>query len=186
MNFDLENHRKEFPHTAVQIVEDRLAGIWMIGNMYKRVVGYHGEYPPGYVKRVYSLFPNRKSTLHLFSGSLVSGENEYTLDVNPENHPEVEGKAEEVEKYFPPDSFDLVLADPPYTSHDAEIYGYLLPNIPKVMRSLHEIVERGGIVVWLSTKPPMYRKDQWQLAGIVGLHCGTNRAFRSVIFMRAI
>ena len=184
MEFDIENHRREFPHTAVQIVEGRLYGVFLIGNMYKRKIPFHGSYPPHYLDRIYSLFPNRKSTLHLFSGAVIAGPNEYTLDISPEFNPDVLGNAEEVDNYFPPESFNLVLADIPYTTKDCEIYGCKMPNVPKTIRALSEIVEAGGIVVWLSTKIPMYRKDQWNFAGVVGLHCGTNRAFRAITFLR--
>jgi hypothetical protein len=188
VNFDIDNHRKEFPHTAVQIVEGRLYGIWMIGNNYKRPNGYYGEYPPHYVDRVRSLFPEREHILHLFSGSIQSQDGrEHTFDIQETGfHPEVIGRAEEVHKHFMPESFELVMADPPYSPSDAAAYGTKMPNIPAALRSLHDVVKTGGVVVWLSTRPPMYRKDEWNLVGVVGLHCGTNRSFRSIIFLEKI
>lgn len=190
MNFDVKNHKKEFPHAAVQIVEGRLYGVWMQGNFYKRKVEFHGAYPPSYIDRVFSLFPNRKSVLHLFSGSVAADPCrntvvEYTLDISSEFNPDVVGKAEEVDHFFPPESFDLGLADPPYTTTDAAIYGHPMPNIPKVTRALRQVMKKGGIVAWISTKPPMYRKVEWDLAGLVMFHVGTNRAVRCVTFLRA-
>ena len=35
-------------------------GIWGIGNNYKGS-GYHGSYPPGYLKRVMSMFPDAEN-----------------------------------------------------------------------------------------------------------------------------
>lgn len=188
MNFDIENHRKEFPHTAVQIVEGRLYGIWMIGNNYKRPNGYYGEYPPHYVDRVRSLFPDKTHMMHLFSGSIQSSDpDEWTVDVQETGfYPMTVCRAEEVHTKFKPDAFNIVLADPPYSPADAKAYGTKMPNIPAVLRSLHHVVTPGGVVVWLSTRPPMYRKDEWSLAGVVGLHCGTNRSFRSIIFLEKI
>lgn len=186
MRFDLIKHREQFPHSCVFEQNERIYGIWMIGNYYKRTADYHGSYPPSYLKRVLSMLPNidANNILHLFSGKVNSPG--ITFDVKPELHPDLVGDAHKISEYFPPNRFDLVLADPPYTKRDASIYGTSLPTTWKVMRGLYEIVKPGGLVVWLCTSPPLYRKEMWSLKGLIGMHVGTNKVFRSVVFMESL
>ena len=82
--------------------------------------------------------------------------------------------------------FDLVLADPPYSSKDAEVYGTPMPNRAKVMRALARVTRPGGNLVWLDTRWPMHRKDQWRCWGHVALVRSTNHRVRLVsMFERA-
>ena len=179
MNYDIQNHLKEFPNAVVTEKQGRLYGIWMIGNNYKRTSNYYGSYPPSYLKRVYSLFPNKKSILHLFAGK-VSDTTGVTVDIRKDIGTSVVADA----KHLPfVNQFDLVLADPPYTKVDAKQYKGHSPSTAAVMRELFVVVKKGGIVVWLCTHPPLYRKDMWNLLGVIGLHVGTNKRFRSVIIM---
>jgi len=162
-SWDIRNHLKSFPHAAMMVHEERLYGCWFIGNNYKRVNGYHGEYPPTYVKRVKSLFPNQKECLHVFSGSVTE---DATFDINPESKATWK--------------FDFILADPPYTLKDADIYGYKMPRKNIVMQEIRKIITNNGVLVWLDLRRPMYRKSEWKLTGTIGLDCGTNRLFRGV------
>lgn len=186
MNFNLKKHFEYFPNSALQISNERIYGIWMIGNNYQAKAGYHGEYPPSYVKRVFTLLdlPNGAEVLHLFSGSIKKElDDEYTFDINPQVNPNFCGPAEQIVRIVGNQRFDLILADPPYTPRDAEIYGYRMPNIPVVLSESVKVLKPGGMMVWLSTRPPIYRKEDWALKGLIGLHTGTNRVFRSVVFM---
>jgi hypothetical protein len=186
MKFHITNHLSKFPHSAVVRKDGRVYLFWMVGNQYKRINGYHGEYPPSYMKRVLSLFPavQEEKILHLFAGT-VKGPG-VTFDCNPDLFPDVCGNAEEVDNYFTEDSFELVMADPPYTTKDAEIYGTKMPRSHLVFQRLVKVVQKGGMVVWLSTKPPMYRKEQWRLTGFAAFHCGTNRVLRAVTFLEKL
>jgi hypothetical protein len=48
------------------ISEDgRVVGTWIMGNDYRVKSGYYGGYPAGYLKRIWSLFPDKR-TLHIF------------------------------------------------------------------------------------------------------------------------
>jgi hypothetical protein len=183
---DIANHKAQFPNSCVIEENDRIYGIWMIGNNYKRTVEYYGAYPPSYVKRVKSLLPNKKRILHLFSGMVKKERGETTFDCNPRLGPDVYGNAHNLTNYFESNSFALVLADPPYSKADAEVYGTKVPSSARVMNELYTILESNGMVVWLSTRIPMYKKIQFKLAGIIGLHTGTNRLFRAVTFLEKI
>lgn len=182
--YNIANHQKTFPHAALTIQDNRLFGVWMIGAYYKRTAPYHGSYPPTFLKRVKSLFPDNTKILHLFSGMVKKEPGETTFDINPKLGPDVYGNAEELSRYFPSNFFNLVISDPPYSSKDAAIYGTKMPRTFKVMQELAKIVTIGGYVVWLCTSPPLYRKIEWDLKGIIGLHTGTNRVFRCVVIMQ--
>lgn len=184
-SYSLTSHLEKFPQTCVVEKGSRLYGIWMIGNQYKRTSDYYGSYPPSYLDRVYSLFPNHRQVLHLFSGK-VNSEIGVRFDLREDVGADVVGDAHYISKYFPEDTFDLVIADPPYSKEDAKEYGTSLPVSWKVLREVYPIVQPDGFVVWLSTKPPMYRGDMWKLAGLIGLHVGTNKVFRAVTILQSI
>jgi len=180
---DIENHLKEFPNAVMVEKGGRIYGTWVEGNNYKSPKDYYGTYPPSYLRRVYSLIPNRGRVLHLFSGVVEEG---HTFDINPDNKPDTIGDAEHLSTYFEPDSFDLVCADPPYTKPDAKIYGYKLPVTYKVFRELYKIVRKGGLVVWLCTRIPMWRKDQWFMRGLISVYVGTNKVFRVAVILERL
>jgi hypothetical protein len=180
MTWNLKNHLTLFPNACVVEQDKRLYGIWMIGNNYKRTADYYGSYPPSYLNRVYSLFPDAKDILHLFSGK-INDTNGITVDIRKDLNVMVVANA----KQLPfKNQFDLVIADPPYSKEDAKHYKGTAPSTAAVTRELFQSVQPGGFVVWLCTHPPLYRKDQWNLAGIIGLHVGTNKRFRSVIILQ--
>lgn len=181
MNWNLDNHLTNFPNAAVVEQNNRLYGIWMIGNNYKRTSDYYGSYPPSYLKRVYSLFPDAKNILHIFSGRVNERNEGITVDIRKDVGAMVVANA----KQLPfKNQFDLVISDPPYTKEDAKKYCGTCPSTATVMRELFKSVQPRGFVVWLCTHPPLYRKDMWDLVGIIGLHVGTNKRFRSVIILQ--
>lgn len=181
---DVQNHLLEFPNVAITEKNGRVYGIWMEGNYYKRKVPYHGSYPPSFLRRVRSMFPSARNILHLFSGVVEKQAGEITVDINPALTPDVCCDVHELSKHLPAGSVELVIADPPYDKKHADIYGTMMPKTHIVMQELYKVVQEGGYVVWLCTKPPLYRKMQWNLAGVIGLHTGTNRVFRAIIILR--
>lgn len=177
----------------------RLYGTWITGNNY-RGSGYHGAYPPGYLQRVMALFPDRQAILHLFSGSLAeeqSGERfEVTFDLNRDMAPTVVGDAHRLSTYFAPHTFDLVLADPPYTHDDAVKYAKIRgeekpekwrkPHAKKILEEAHRVVKPGGFVVWLDTAWPMHSKKLWDWVGYITLIRSTNHAVRLVSIFQKV
>lgn len=159
-----------------------ILGTWAIGNTYRREKGYHGEFPPSFLNRILAMFPDKKTRLFVFSGTLDRYDG-ITVDINPALNPNIVSSVEDMP--LEASHFDLAIADPPYSDIDAKKYGYPLPSKPKCMRELARVVKPGGYLIWLDLMVPKYRNEDWKLVGIIGLYCGTNRRFRSIaIFER--
>lgn len=163
-----------------------LYGYWEIGNDYKGS-GYHGSYPPSFLKRIYSMFPEKDypRMLHLFSGSLQKEERGIRFDINPKLKPDVCGEAEKLWNYFTK-KFNLIIADPPYTEEDALKYGNPMVSRNKVVKECVKSLRKGGILVWLDMVKPMYRKDELNHIGSIGLARSTNHRVRSVFIYEKI
>ena len=176
-------YQQAFPKFPAPRADDRwLDGIWVLGNDY-RGSGYYGSYPPNYLKRVMSLFPDASSVLHLFSGSIPSGD---YLRFDIQGDADVIGDACSLSNYFDPDSFDLILADPPYSQEDAEHYGTPLVKRNKVLKECYIVLEPGGFIVWLDQVLPMFRKSELHLCGLIGIVRSTNHRFRIASFFRKL
>ena len=154
-------------------------GLWFMGNNYKGS-GYYGAYPPQYLRRVMSMFPDAERILHLFSGSLPAGD--YIRFDDKQG--DVQGNAEKLSEYFG-QQFDLILADPPYSAEDCDHYGTPMVNRNKVLRECAKVLEPDGCVIWLDQVLPMFKKTELHLCGAVGIVRSTNHRFRVVtIFKR--
>lgn len=176
-------YHKEFPKFPAPRTDKRwLDSIWVLGNDY-RGSGYYGAYPPNYLRRILSLFPDAERVLHLFSGSLPEG-NYTRFDQKPPA--DIVGNAEQLGSYIDRDSFDLILADPPYSVEDAEHYGAPMVSRNKVLTECAKVLEYGGFLVWLDQVLPMFRKDTLFLCGLIGIVRSTNHRFRvASIFRKA-
>lgn len=182
-NYHLVTH---FPESLFIGGDGRIVGTWIMGNDYRVKSQYYGGYPAGYLKRVASLFPDKKKVLHLFSGKvdteIIPGD---TVDCSGANNPTFIANAEtlsnvELSKY------DLVLADPPYSIEDCEHYGTPMVNRNKVMVNLGLRLTPGCHVVWLDQVLPMYRKDQFCIDGVIGMVKSTNHRFRVITIFRKL
>lgn len=176
-------YNKAFPKYSKQAwlsASDRwLWGIWGIGNNYKGS-GYHGSYPPGYLKRVMSMFPDAENVLHLFSGSLTDDVVGDRFDINPNLKPDICGDAHKLSELVTK-KYDLIIADPPYTNEDADHYGSPMINRNKVLKECVKILEVGGYIMWLDMTLCMYRKNELLRCISIGVERSTNHRFRQVI-----
>ena len=196
----VQNYNFAFPKYP-KLVYDKgwIYGVWMIGNYYKGS-GFYGSYPPSYVDRVMSLFPEmkEKSKVHLFSGSILKEKGWMRIDIK---YFWVYGeylRKKMVKYYYKPDligdvhkiplqnsSVDFIMADPPYTAQDAARYATKMINRFKVIKQCAMILKPGGFLIWLDTVFPMYRKVELKLIGTIGLIRSTNHRTRTVfIFQR--
>jgi len=172
----------EYPHLHYE--KGWIYGVWMLGQNYKGS-GFYGSYPPTYLDRIYALFPETEigygtRVLHLFSGSIEKEPGKTRFDINPENDPDVVGSAEEVSKHFPKDTFHVIISDPPYSKEHAEKYGYPMVNRKNVFGECYKILKPGWFMIWLDTRMPMWKKEQWKLFGTIGIIRSSNHLVRMV------
>lgn len=156
-----------------------MLGVWNIGNSYKGS-GYYGAYPPSYLKRIKSMFPDKQRALHLFSGS-VKDESATTFDMNPDLKPDEVGDAHRLSSYFKiPNLFDLILSDCPYSKEDAVHYGTPMINRFTVVKEAVKVMAKGAHLCWMDTVLPMYRKAELARVGEIMITRSTNHRVRAV------
>lgn len=172
-----------FPRSLFLSEDGRIVGTWIMGNDYRVRSGYYGGYPAGYLRRIRALFPDKRRILHLFSGrvelSALPGD---TVDINAALAPTFVDDAQTLHS-VPLDRYDLVLADPPYSTEDAERYRTTMVKRNVVMRALQR-VRPGTHIVWLDQVLPMYRKSAFDIDGVIGMVKSTNHRFRVVTVFR--
>jgi hypothetical protein len=182
----INNYKKEmsYPNSLFVGEDNRLSGIWVMGNNYKVNSSYYGGYPHGYLKRIKALFPDKRHPLHIFSGKIdTTIFNGDTVDINPDLNPTYVDDAQDLSD-VPIEKYDIILADPPYSVEDAEHYKASMIKRNKVMRALSK-AKKGTHVVWLDQVLPMYRKEDWNVIGYIGMVKSTNHRFRVItIFER--
>ena len=181
-----DNYAAAFPrYPSMWVDKGWLMGVWLFGRLYGERVDYYGTYPYGFLDRVRALFPDRRKTLHLFSGVVKPEPNEFTLDIRADLAPSVIADAHKPLP-FTSSTFDFVLADPPYTPKDAENYGTKGVNRAKIFRNLRPVVTTGGYLCWLDTMRPMYRREDWKQVGAVAVLVATNTRIRCLSIFKAV
>jgi hypothetical protein len=184
-----EGYNKAFPKYPPLTYTDKwVYGVWMIGNNYRSMTGYYGSYPPRYLDRVLSMFPDYLATriLHLFSGSLDEKTKGIRADIKDKIVlkngrvivPSIVVDAEKLTDSFLSDSFELIIADPPYSEEDAKRYGTCLVNRNKALKECYQLLVPGGFLCWLDQVKPMYRKAELSLIGTIGVDRSTNHRVR--------
>lgn len=174
----------DYPRSLFEAEDGRVVGTWIMGNSYKVRSSYYGGYPDTYLKRIKSLFPDKRRVLHLFSGKVdlatMPGD---TVDITSELCPTFVDDAHTLD-HVPLGDYDLVLADPPYSVEDADRYQTSMVKRNKVMSALRGLPP-GAHVVWLDQVLPMYRKDRFSVEAVIGMVKSTNHRFRVVtVFAR--
>jgi hypothetical protein len=174
-----------FPRSLFIAADGRVVGTWIMGNDYRVKSSYYGGYPAGYLRRIRALFPDKRRVLHLFSGKVdlaaLPGD---TVDINPTLKPTYVDNAQTLGR-VPLESYDLVLADPPYSVEDAERYQTTMVKRNVVMRALQRL-SPGTHVVWLDQVLPMYRKDAFVQEAVIGMWKSTNHRFRGITVFRRL
>lgn len=175
----------KFPKSLFVAEDGRVVGTWIMGNDYRVKTGYYGGYPAGYLRRIRSLFPDKRRVLHIFSGRVdleaLPGD---TVDINSSLKPTYVDDAHTLSQ-VPLDQYDLILADPPYSVEDAERYQTTMVKRNTVLRALQR-ASLGTHIVWLDQVLPMYRKDSFNVEAVIGMVKSTNHRFRVItIFRRA-
>lgn len=178
MNISVESYNSTFPNYP-KMVEDKgwVYGVWYCGAFYKSRL--YGDYPPTFLKRARSLFPDLDESrlLHCPSGSL-NGVGGVTVDLvrDEKRHPQIIASADDLP--FSDNSFDLVLSDPPYSKADSEKYG--TPHYP-LKRSFNEfrrVLSPRGYLGLLHFYYPTFRRADWDMVALIGVCTGSNRKMR--------
>lgn len=179
-----------WPRRVDEQDRDVIYATWVLGNDYRTRSKLYGAYPHGYLDRVLALFPDvdRAQILHVFAGS-VAADVWTRLDSKAERGADVIGNVYDcaalLRDRMPVGGYPLVLADPPYSSADAEKYGTPMVNRGKAMRAIADVTMPGGHLVWLDTVWPMHSKTQWVTVGRISVWRSTNHRLRAcTIFQR--
>lgn len=184
----IDNYVKEtgFPRSLFVGEDGRIVGTWVMGNNYHVSTSLYGGYPHGYLRRVRSLFPDKKAALHLFSGKVdIEAFPGQTVDINPALNPDYVDDAQRLEK-VPLEEFDIVLADPPYSAEDCEHYRTTMVKRNVVMGALGKRLRSGAHVVWLDQVLPMYKKTFFSTEAYIGMVKSTNHRFRVISIFRKL
>ena len=137
---------------------------------------YYGQFPAGLLERIFSMFPDVKDVLHLFSGVLTTervdaawkkvnlvgqAPRQVRFDARAETQPDIVGKAEDLctemaraDRSSRRGMFDLILADPPYSEEDAQHYGRSLVNRKRVVQECTKVLRPGGTLAWVDQAWP--------------------------------
>lgn len=192
---------QRFPDSRFLISERWASATWILGNNYKSLSArdendqpYYGSYPPGWLKRMWTMFPDAQHILHLFSGSLTptSAAPPHTacvirVDRLAELKPDIVCDAEDFASHvMGRGHFDLIPADPPYTQADSMRYGVKLCNKRKVIDQCHKVLRPGGILLWMDQAQPMYSKKNWRWVGVISMYRSINHRIRGVMIFEKI
>ncbi len=185
--YNESRYGRDFPESQLRASDRWLQGQWVLGNDY-RGSGMYGSYPPAYLRRIETVFPDAKSVVHLFSGSLPMCQARargITVDLRATAMVKPGVRANVYALPFLSATFDLAYADPPYSATDAEQYETPMVDRRKVLYEAHRIVEPGGFLVWMDTTLPMYHGQFWKWVGAIALWRSSNHRVRGVhIFQR--
>ena len=173
----VDNYNKVFKkYPKVVVDKGWIYGCWYCGTSFTKNK-LHGEYPPTFLKRALSLFPYAKDIIHCPSGSLkkVHG---VTVDLVRDKIrcPQYQASADDLP--FDDNSFDLFLSDPPYSDKDSKIY--TTPPFPLggMVKEAKRILRPNGYLGVLHVYYPSYRKQDWDLIGLITVVTGFQRVTR--------
>ena len=137
-----------------------------------------GGYPKGFLEWAYRRMrvTEAAKVLHLCSGSVISG---VTVDIRPERNPTIVADCRDVP--LPDESFDWILADPPYSEDYAtNLYGtgdaYPLPG--QIAKEACRLLKPGGYFGLMHFQVPMLRKPLG-IVGVYGITTGAGYAIRA-------
>ena len=156
-------------------------GVWYCGTSWTKV-HLHGQYPPTFLKRALALFPDAKDVLHCPSGVVTGPGRTVDLVRDETRCPQIIARAECLP--FADSSFDLWLADPPYSKDDAAIYGTPPFPIIRMMKEAHRVVRPGGYLGVLHVYYPSYRRKDWKLCALIAVVTGFMRKTRMLSVFR--
>lgn len=180
------DYEAAWPRVVREDGRDVLYAVWLTGAQYASKSGLYGSFPPRFLPYLLALFPDVRlaQVLHAFSGSLKPGP--WTrLDIRPEIaagdavvRPDVVGSVYDAAQLLGDRRFSLVVADPPYSEHDAKQYRTKGVHQLRATTALAQVLDGGGFLAWLSTSWPMHSKRELVTVGRFYLTASTMRTTR--------
>lgn len=137
-----------------------------------------GGYPKRFLENAYGTLgvTDTDRVLHLCSGSMRTG---IRVDIRPEMQPTVVADCRNTP--FSDESFDWIMADPPYSEDYAEnLYGVgkHYPKPGQILREATRLLRPGGRFGLLHFLVPINRKPM-RLVGVWGITTGAGYAIRA-------
>lgn len=181
----IDNYNQYFP-AGLTLCNNRIYGVWVVGNNYKNNSNLYGEYPHSIKERIIALFPDCKNIMHLFSGSIQDSDT-IRYDINSKYNPTICDNVDNLLNHKEQlKDVDLVICDPPYEDTDFLHYNTQPFNKSNVIRNLAKVLKPNTLLTWLDTKKPMYRKDTWQLLGEIMISVSTNHRYRGLCIFKLL
>lgn len=137
-----------------------------------------GGYPKGFLERAYMELgvTDAAKVLHLCSGSVRTG---ITLDIREEKKPIVVANC--LSTPFGDETFQWILADPPYSEEYAKnLYGTesVYPSPAALCKEMSRLLKAGGRCGLLHFQVPMFRKPL-RLVKVIGITTGLGYNIRA-------
>ena len=173
------NHYNKTLNKYPKLIFDKgwLYGVWYCSRAFKKQ-DFYGKYPLTFLKRVRVLFGDLRPFIHLFSGSVIPEDGEFTVDNDPYLNANYCYPAERLP--FEADSISCIVADPPYSKEHAKHYnceGY--PSMKNVFIECSRVLKVNSYLLMLHTHLlSVPKKSKLKLRGSIGILSGTNAVSR--------
>lgn len=156
-----------------------LYGFWFVSG--GNVSDYYGAYQVEYLKRIETLFPDKTSIVHIFSGSLPPSDKYLRVgkDFTGKHKSDLEIDVHELSSHIPFKP-DLIFADPPYSQEDSEHYKCAMVNRPRVVSECAASLSPGGFLVWIDQALPIFSNEEIRFVGLIAYIRSTGNRFRCV------
>jgi ParB-like nuclease domain len=159
-----------------------ITGFWFVGGA--NISDLYGSYQIEYLRRIGTLFPDSRRTIHLFVGNIPASENYLRVGLpQGDTHPDIECDAHELSSKLP-FKCDLIYADPPYSIEDSEHYQSGMVNREKVLEECALVLNEDGFIVWIDQALPVFKNELLQFVGAIGYIRSTGNRFRIVSLFR--
>jgi len=147
--------------------------VWKCGNPSSK--GQRQQYPSRFIYNLKKYYPfENKKVLTMFSGSSDIGD---TTDIRPETGAKIVAPYNKLP--IKDNTYDMVIADPPYNSLYAEQWKADLPKPKRILREASRIVKKGGLILILHIIIiPAYKDCNVKRVAIHPVLCGINNAIR--------
>lgn len=137
-----------------------------------------GGYPKRFLGKAFETLgvTDPEKVLHLCSGSVRTG---VTVDIRPETNPKIVADCRNVP--LPDESFDWIMADPPYAEDYAQnLYGTgkSYPKPGEILKEACRLLKPNGRVGILHFMVPMTRKPL-KMVGVWGITTGAGYSIRA-------